>query len=229
MTQEFIPFGCGFYSTADAARLLKISAYKIRRWLGGYRYRKAGELREVAPLWVPQFTDEEGTIELDFHDLMEVRFVAAFVAAGLNLRVIRHCLNYARHCVGQDRPFISRRFKTDGKTIFLTGVAQMGDNSLLDLKNAQYVIRQVIEQTFRDLDIVDDEVRSWRPFDGKETIIVDPHYVFGQPMVAGYHVPTVVLAQAVKVEGSERAAADIYEVPVELVRDAVAYEHMLAA
>jgi len=228
-TDNITYIGRGFYTTAEAARLLKMPAVNIRRWLGGYSYKKNGETREIAPLWTPQFPLEEGGIELDFYDLAELRFVSAFLRAGLKLPAIRNCLNHARQCGFSERPFLNGRFKTDGKTIFLESAEKADKSSLLDLKNKQYAITEVIQKTFRDLDIANDMVYRWRPFGGKKSIIIDPQYAFGQPIIADYAVPTAALAQAAESEGSEKAAAEVYELPVRHVHDAVLYERSLAA
>jgi DNA-binding transcriptional MerR regulator/uncharacterized protein (DUF433 family) len=221
--------GIGFYSTSEASRLLDISVRNIRRWLGGYDYRHRGELLHVAPLWTPQLPRHDDHIELSFRDLIELRFVQEFIKAGLGLKTIRHCLAYARDCVNDERPFSTRRFQTDGKTIFLESATASGDETLLDLKQKQYTIKEVIERTFKDLDIENDAVSRWRPFKGKSSIIIDPALVFGQPTTAIYNVPTIALAQAVTAEGSDKAVSALYEVPLSVVRDAVAFEEMLAA
>lgn len=227
--EKTIPIGIGYYTAGDAARLLNIPARNVRRWLGGYDYVHEGRTLHSEPLWEPQLPSEEGHIELGFRDLIELRFVGAFLDAGLGLKTVRHCLAYARECVEDDRPFSTRRFQTDGKTIFLESVNSGGDESLLDLKKRQYTIKTVIERTFKDLDIDNETVSRWRPFNGKASIIIDPELVFGQPTTAKYNVPTVALAQAVDAEGSERAVAKLYEVPLSVVKDAVAFEASLAA
>lgn len=230
MTHSAAPaLGIGFYTAGDAARLLGVSARSIRRWLGGYNYTQNGEKRRVEPLWEPQLPRDDDHIELGFRDLIELRFVNAFLNAGLGLKTIRHCLDYARQCVDDDRPFSTRRFRTDGKTIFLESASTAGDESLLDLKNEQYAIKTVIERTFKDLDIDNDAVSRWRPYKGKPSIVIDPEFVFGQPTTAKYNVPTIALAQAVKAEGSAKAVASLFEVPLSVVRDAVAFEASLAA
>ncbi len=77
----------------------------------------------MAPLWPVQVVaDEVEGLELGFRDLIELRFVAAFVNAGVGLKAIRNCLVYAREVVADDRPFSTRRFKTDGRTIFLESI-----------------------------------------------------------------------------------------------------------
>lgn len=229
MREEASTLGIGFYSTSEAARLLNMPAKNIRRWLGGYSYRQNGQVIQVEPLWTPQLPKFDDHIELGFRDLIELRFVQEFINAGLGLKTIRHCLDYARDCVNDDRPFSTRRFQTDGKTIFLESATSSGDESLLDLKQRQYTIKAVIERTFKDLDIDDDRVSRWRPYKGKPSIIIDPSLVFGQPTTAEYNIPTITLAQAVVAEGSQKAVSLLYELPLSVVRDAVAFEEMLAA
>ena len=56
------------------------------------------------------------------------------------------------------------------------------------------VFKQVVEQTFRDFDLVDGSVVQWRPFSGKPSIVIDPARSFGKPLAAEYGVPTIALA-----------------------------------
>lgn len=221
--------GVGSYTVPEAARLTKAPARNIRRWLGGYSYRTNGLKATAPPLWTPQIPRMDDHIELGFRDLIEVLFVQAFVDVGLSLKTIRSCLEYARECAGDDRPFSTRRFKTDGRTIFLESLRQSGEAELLDLKQRQYVFEHVVERSFKDLDICDDAVIRWRPYNGKESIVVDPTRSFGQPIAADFGVPTIVLADAVKVETSVERVAKLYDIPAAVVRDAAKFEASLRA
>lgn len=221
--------GIGLYTVGDAAHLLKAQARTVRRWMEGYEYRRKGESHRVAPLWEPDLTHSEGGVELSFRDLIELRFVQAFTGIGLDLRTIRACLEAARSAMGSDRPFSSGRFRTDGKRIFLELASGTDDPALLDLKNRQYVFSKIVEQTFKDLDLEDGLVARWRPYKGKESIVVDPQRSFGQPVAAAYGVPTIVLAEAVKAEGSVARVASLYEVDPSVVRDAIHFHEELAA
>lgn len=90
------------------------------------------------------------------------------------------------------------------------------------------VFRQVIEPTFRDLDLADGSVVQWRPFNGKPSIVIDRGRSFGKPLAAEYGVPTSALVRA-KAENSVRRAASLFEVPIAVVNDAVAFERSLMA
>jgi uncharacterized protein (DUF433 family) len=224
-----IPLGIGYYTVPEAARLLEMSARSINRWLGGYYYADHGKRVSMEALWTPQLPRIDGHVEIGFRDLIELRFVHAFVKAGLGLKTIRLCLEYARECVDDERPFSTRRFRTDGRTIFLDTLNQHGSNELLDLKRHQYVLARVIESSFKDLDIDSATVTRWRPFRGKPSIVIDPTRAFGQPIAARTGVPTATLADAVKAEGSIERVVRLFEVSSQVVRDAVNFEKRLLA
>ena len=222
---EFVDLGS--YTAAEAARLLRVHPSSLQRWIAGYGYRAKGETRRARPLVAPHFAFGDRT-ELAFRDLVELKFVKAFVDAGVSTHAVRRCLDHAREIIGDPQPFATRRFRTDGRTIFLQSNDGAGD-SVLDLRQRQYVLPAVIEQTFRDLDIEADVVVRWRPHRGKESIVIDPRRAFGQPIAALSGVPTVVLAESVVAEGSIERTARIFEVPVAVIRDAVHFEQSLAA
>ena len=239
LLQQPIPLGIGYYSVADAARLLRRPARVIRRWMGGHTYFLSGEKRTVPPLWSPQLPTNDNHIELGFRDLIEMRFVAAFVDQGLALHTIRVCLDTAREVVGQEHPFSTGRFKTDGKRIFVetvhrleigqAGTSSLAEAELLDLKSRQYTFPAIIQRTFRDLDIEADAVARWRPFNGKASIVLDPARAFGQPILADFGIPTAAISGALSAEGDAMRVAFLYDVPVGLVRDAARFENELAA
>lgn len=224
---EFV--GVGLYSLVDAAQLLKAPPRKLRRWMDGYDYKEDDSLHHVAPLWMPDIPKIDNQIKLSFRDLIELRFVRAFLEKGIDIRAVRNCIDYARQCMNTDRPFSSGRFRTDGRTIFLESLEAACEPKLLDLKEKQYVFKQVVEQSFKDLDLAGDIVTRWRPYRGKDSIVVDPTRSFGQPVASASGVPTIVLAEAVKAEGSQTRVAAMYEVEKSVVQDAVRFQEELLA
>lgn len=232
MTKQMRPHefvGQGLYTAPEAARLLKASPATVRRWLEGHSYIRAGKRHVADPLWRPQLGKVDDQLSLTFRDLIELRFVKAFVDQGLSLQAVRACLSLAKECVQADQPFSTGRFRTDGKTIFLEGIAGSNDPELIDLRKKQYAFKSVIERTFKDLDIEADEVLSWRPFNGKASIVVDPERSFGQPVATTSGVPTAALADAVQAEGSVARVAALYQVDKAVVADAVKFQEGLDA
>lgn len=222
--------GKGLYTLNEAATLIGGQRRSIRRWMEGYDYKRGHETHHHSePLWEPDIPEFDDHVELSFRDLIELRFIHAFSQAGIGLKAIRNCLEYARDCVQSDRPFSSGRFRTDGKTIFLESLECATDPKLLDLRQKQYVFKSVVERTFRDLDLEDELVVRWRPYRGKESIVIDPHRSFGQPIASASGVPTVTLADAVEAEGSVARVATLFEVDPSVIKDAVRYEQELRA
>ena len=224
-----IPFDVGSYTAAEAARLLRTPVRNIRRWMAGYEHGPRDDRKFSPPLWTSQLAFVDEQLEIGFRDLIELRFVKAFVDAGVGLLAIRNCLARARECVQDDRPFSTRQFRTDGRTIFLETFEESKEPTLLDLKSRQYVFKRVFEESFKDLDIEDDAVARWRPFNGKRSIVIDPTRSFGQPVAAEFGIPTIVLSDTAKAEGSAARAAHLFNVPLSVVRDAIKFEEGLLA
>ena len=216
---------------SEAARLLHIPALNIRRWIGGYSFKNENSSykAQMPPLWRLQHPKYENHLELGFKDLIELKFVKEFLGHGLTMRTIRTCLEQASKEIDDSHPFTTRRFESDGKTIFLKSLGKQGETKLLDLKRKQFAFEKIIEQSFKDLDIKAGSVSSWRPFNGKASIVVDPARSFGQPIAVDYGIPTITLSQTAESEGSISAASRWYDVPLHVVRDAVAFEKSLLA
>lgn len=116
----------------------------LRRWLRGYTYRAARNVVATsAPVWQRQLPDIDGAPGLGFLDLIEARFVDAFRKHAVSWRVIRLCAERASDLIGSDHPFSSRRFRTDGHTIFAEVVDQAGEKQLLDLARSQLAFGRV--------------------------------------------------------------------------------------
>jgi uncharacterized protein (DUF433 family) len=234
--------GRGVYGAAEALRLINfrrkfeastarsISRQTIARWLRGYDYTRNGEIRHSDPLWQPDYINEDDTLELSFRDLIELRFVKTFRDYGLTLPTIRECFMRAVEAVDDDRPFSTRKFRTDGKTIFLEITHDVREGELLDLRRRQGAFHSVIAPSLHDLEFDADIVARWFPLGkGRRTIVIDPAHAFGRPIVVDGGVPVEVLADAVEIEGSPQKVAKLYDVPLAAVRDAVSFHQRLAA
>jgi uncharacterized protein (DUF433 family) len=236
--------GRGIYATAEALQLVNfqrladeshkhtVSMQTITRWLCGYDYEIEGETRHLDPLWRPDYAQANANrlIELSFRDLVELRFVKTFRDQGLSLQTIRVCFGRAVEAVQDERPFSTRRFRTDGKTIFLEITSDVKEGELLDLKRRQSAFHRILAPSFRDLEFDAEVVARWFPLGAsRRNIVVDPARAFGRPIVAAGGVPTEIIVQAVKIEGSPERVAALYEVPLPAVRDALEFQRHLAS
>lgn len=230
--------GRGAYGAAEGLRLLNfsrsnapvrhVSRNTVARWLRGYDFGTDGE-GHSEPLWHPDYSNEDNLIEFSFRDLIELRFVKAFRDIGLALPTIRECYQRAAEEVHDDRPFSTRKFRTDGKTIFLEITEGIQETKLVDLRRRQNVFRTIVEPSLKDLEFDASAVARWFPLGiSRKSIIIDPTRAFGRPIAAS-GIPTEVLSRAVTVEGSVAKVVHLYNVSTAEVKDAVAFEKRLAA
>jgi uncharacterized protein (DUF433 family) len=230
--------GTGFYSLAEAARLVGVPARYIARWLYGYSYttpdkNQGKQWHFAAPLWKTEYaTDSFSERVIGFRDLLELRIVWAFVDRGLPLLVVRRCLETAREVYG-DYPLTTHKFCTDGKTVFMQVMRDGMEKELLDLRKRQLVFSDVIKPSlYSGIEYDGDIARRWYP-EGKNrrNIVLDPQQQFGKPVVADIGVPTEALFSNYKVEGGDQAAlnivARIFDMPVRKVLAAVQFEEHL--
>jgi DNA-binding transcriptional MerR regulator len=230
--------GRGAYGATEGLRLLNfsrsnapvrhVSRNTVARWLRGYDFGTDGE-GHSEPLWHPDYSNEDNLIEFSFRDLIELRFVKAFRDIGLALPTIRECYQRAAEEVHDERPFSTRKFRTDGKTIFLEITEGIQEAKLVDLRRRQNVFRTIVEPSLKDLEFDASAVARWFPLGiARKSIIIDPTRAFGRPIAAS-GVPTEVLSRAVTVEGSVAKVGRLYNVSTAEVKDAVAFEKRLAA
>lgn len=219
-------YGIGIYTAPEAARMVGMGAQTLRRWVQGYAHKGKDDRPQHEPaLWTPQYDpDAADAVLLGFRDLIEARIVNALRKKRIGLPTIRVCMERAKEIVGQERPFSTSQFKTDGKNIFLEITRDLDEPELIDLKHKQGVFRRVVEPSLADLDFGVDGAERWWLLHGRKTIVADPERSFGQPIIADHGIATATIAQALKAEGSIDKVARLYEIKPRLVKDAIAYE-----
>jgi len=226
------------YSLSEAARLIGVPSRQLNRWLFGYHYTKGqGAARSSSwspPLWKPALSEQEFDEKvISFHDLLEVRFVHAFVQYGVPLPVVRRCLESAQQIWSVKYPFTTLKFKTDGRTIFGEALRQAEkERALVDLRNKQHVFREIINPSlYAGIQYHQDQASKWYPMPKREGIVLDPSRQFGSPIVEAAGTPTDILHASYVAEGGNEAAikttAAIYDIQPRLVRSAVRFEENL--
>jgi len=222
--------GVGIYSVPEAARLTGVSSQRIRRWLQGYEFRSAGETRRSPAVWTPDLPVIGGVLALSFRDLMEIRFVDAFLERGVSWKTLRAAEAAAAMEIHSSHPFSTRKFKAYGRTILYEFATAEGERRLLELVEGQYNIPAVVgPHLYSGVVFSKSRAVKWFPLAGSQRVVLDPKRSFGQPIVVPESVPTKILAQAFRAEGSIERVARWFVVDPQSVEDAVEYENKLAA
>jgi uncharacterized protein (DUF433 family) len=218
----------GLYTVPEAARLTRISTGKIRRWLRGYDFKSGQHRRHSDAVWQGELKPIENKLALSFRDLLELRFVDAFIRAGVSWRTMRRAHERAHHQLKTTHPFCSNRIFTDGRSILLRQGEEDSDQALVNLANNQVEFTRLVEPFRKELEFSGADVLWW-PLGRDREVVIDPRRNFGQPTVTKSGVPTEVLARSVKTNGSIEAVSHWFEVSDREVRDALEFETRLAA
>ena len=232
--------GIGLYPLREAARLVQLDQRTARRWAEGYRHRYKGQERFSAAVMQLALPVATQGADLTFPELLTLRLVRAFRAAGLGLPTIKRVAAKAAADFGLPTPFASRRFRTDGQRVFVElGQEQAANDGpnipprerrLIDVLTGQHQFAEVVEPSlFVNVEWRDDDLASaWWPLGKDRQVLLDPRVLFGAPRLADTSVPTATVAAAVAAEGGGDVAittvADWYGVSFQAALDAVRYE-----
>ena len=232
-------FGLGLFPLPDAARLAQLDPRTARRWAEGYPFTHKGE-KHFSPGVMPLSLERiGGQRDLTFAELLTLRLVKAFKGAGLSLPTIKRVAVRAASDFGLEMPFITRRFRTDGRKIFieLQAATQANDelvittheHKLIEVLSGQHQFAEVVEPSlFANVDWHDDLASRWWPLGKTYAVAIDPQVMFGAPHIAKTRVPTSVIADAVRAEGGGQTAiqsvGEWHGLTPEQVQDAVRFE-----
>lgn len=212
--------GVGLYTPTEAARLLRIPAATLSRWLRGHQ--SSGKAYD--PLWAPQVNLGDGSLHLGFRDLIEARTANEFIKAGLSPQAVRRAILLARDLVKDGWPLSTTRFRTDGKSIFFEEIQEDGNRRLIDLLKGQYAFPKIMERSLKNVDFDGITPSQWWIEGRRSGIVIDPARSFGQPIDDESSIPTTVLANAFKVAGNARRVARDWEISERSVHRAVEFE-----
>lgn len=220
--------GAGIYTVPEASRLTRVSSARIRRWLKGYDFKSRRQRHHSNPVWTGQFAAIEDKLAVGFKDLMEIRFVNAFLEQGVSWKTMRDAHIAAKRKLGTDHPFCTHKLGTDGRAILLQQAEKSGDTCLINITNDQHEFERIVTPFLKEMEF-DRGTTRWWPLGRKRQVVVDPVRNLGQPTVNRSGVPTRILARSVEANGSVESVASWFEVAPEEVRDAVEFEQTLAA
>jgi DNA-binding transcriptional MerR regulator/uncharacterized protein (DUF433 family) len=221
----------GIYTIPEASRLTGVSTSRIRRWLKGYDFKTKHDRHHSAPVWRKQLDPLHGSLAVGFKDLMEIRFIDAFLDRGVSWKTMRAAHAAAQQKFQTSHPFCTNKFATDGRSVLLQEARAAGDKVLLNLANNQQEFECIVTPFLKELEFTDGtNLVRWWPLGRERQVVVDPARNFGQPSAALAGVPTRVLSRSVKANGgSIEQVALWYEITPMEVRDAIEFEHQLAA
>ena len=235
-----IPVGVGFYSRAEAARLLKVTPSRLNRWIRGYTYklRHEGESyteRQKSPVLCIVLPTLDSVLALSFVELIELRVIKAFTDKGLSLQGVRIAAERAIELFHTPHPFASRRVFTDGDLVFaefgapnrrdLPDLIELTKGKHLQIHSGVLLEGYLDEVSFSQTTLLADR---WWPLSKDFPVVLDPKVAFGAPIIEGTATRTEVIAGTARAMSTD-AAANLYQLQKRQVEAAVQFEDLLAA
>jgi uncharacterized protein (DUF433 family) len=221
--------GKGAYTVGDATRLSGVPGPRIHRWLQGRSREYRGETVRDEPLWVAELPEFDGGLYLGFRDLVELRMVDAFRSQHISLPYLRKVVQAARDIIGDDHPFSTSLFKTDGRSLYLEVLSRTDEPKLIEFLSGQHAFHSIVSSGLKDIRFEGGVASHWVPEAGKGEVVIDPKRSFGEPLLTRYGVPTITIQ---KMSQTGRTVAQIssdFEIDPKSVRAAIAFESRLAA
>jgi uncharacterized protein (DUF433 family) len=219
------PVGGGFYTMAEATRLLGLAnPGRVRDWV-------VGRQRGLGPVLARQYEPLAGVQEVGFWDLIEVRFIEHFRRHGIPLQSLRRAAQTARQLWKVQHPFATSKaqFMSDRQSVFEATARDENDTALLNLVTRQYAMYVVIEEVL-DKGITFDPASGlaaeFRPrASAFPNVVISPIVAFGQPCIRPIAVPTATIFNTWKSEdGDYQAVSDWFGIDESLAKQAVEFE-----
>ena len=224
MTREVSTLGA--YTFADAARYVRAPVATVRAWFLGTK-TGWGVFHPVLQM------DDSRHRMLSFRNLVELHVLNSIRKRHrVTLYRVRIAIEILSESWKSEHPLAEQDILTDGYELFarvsglLTNVSDHDKQIHLDK-----VLRAALQRIERH---PAGEARKLFPFPTAEvesaeprTIEINPSIQFGRPCLAGTGVPTEIVYQ--RHQGGDEAdiLADDYEIPLELIREAIRFEQDL--
>ena len=218
----------GIYEVPEAARYLhatlgtretdfKIPSGKLIRWI------RFG-------LTDPNLVTLPGRqMLITFEDLVSLRVISLLRAHGYSFKKIRDAEKYLRQLTGYHRPFATERLWVEAKGAsniyadigrFLIAASKGGQMAFLDLVHRNLI--DVHGMTFNTRRVAS----TWAPRPG---ILLHPKIQFGRSCIAGTRIPTTDIAGMVRAGDKVEYLAKSYDIEIDQIKRAIAWEAELAA
>lgn len=213
--------GTGIYTIPEVATILNLPQSKVRRWMS--EYWNESFIRE------DNFKFSDGTgreLVTNFHTLIEFFTFYQLRLNGVSAQKIVTAHEVLANFLKTNYPFATSNILTDGKNVLFNG--EIGEIIKAD-KTLQIVIKEVFEPFCRKIDFDKNQLAErFFPLGKKHEVIIDPHRQFGQPVIGTTNILTETVFHLYKGGESTNVIANIYDLTLEQVKDAI-YYHRNAA
>jgi uncharacterized protein (DUF433 family) len=211
--------GRGIYTIPDMAAILDIRYQKVSRWISTFWNDRFGSQYGHQYSWYVDLTKA-----VNFHTMIELFIFYQLNNAGVTTREIIKAHQILADQYKTNYPFATKSIvdciRTDGKRILF----EQKDGSIYSVDIAKQFKLNFIKDFFKNLEFGSDSIatRLW-PLGKDRSILCDPKFQFGQPIIAGKNILVDVIYEMVLAGDSIDFVADIYDLTRKQVEDALEY------
>jgi len=214
------------YSLSDVDRLLVLPSGTARRWIDGY---DRGGVHYPPVIRAERTRDEEVT----WGEFVETRLLAEFRARGASMHRLRPAVvrlreEFGEYPLAHARPFLD----VEGRELVRhvqREVGITGEEMLVVVRSGQAMMSAPVQRFVDDLRYGGDndrEASAVVPVKFGGLVTLDPLHQYGRPVVRA--VPTDVVAEQFRAGESTEMIADLFDLTVAQVEQALRFELSLA-
>ncbi|MBK9097540.1 MAG: DUF433 domain-containing protein [bacterium] len=214
--------GSGIYTIPDISRLLRINRRKVNRYISEYWDERLG--RKLFSDTYSWSTDKRNKA-VNFYVLIELFTFFQLQEKGVNTKTILKARSSISKELGVEYPFASSQLLTDGKRIWYEFKDDLVSADGSSQTNFVRIIKSFAEKIeFRE----DDLAKRFWPAGKENSIIVDPHHQFGQPIIRGTNVNAEALFSMYRSGEPIEAIGILYDLSQKEVNDAIEFYRVAA-
>ncbi|MCW1916364.1 DUF433 domain-containing protein [Luteolibacter sp. GHJ8] len=218
------PWQRGIYTIPDASLILKLPADRLRRWVTGREHEESRHF----PAGNLESRGQGKDRHLSFLTLIELFTIDRLRKQGLTMLTLRKVRDELSQRFHTEFPFALEGLMISGKMV----LKELGDAALLELgTNGQTAFNKLVTPFCERLDFSPATKFASRYFPlGKEKpIVVDPKHAFGKPTIVGTNITTEAICSMLRSGDSSEDIAEAFQVSLEHVSVARAFEMKRAA
>ncbi len=213
-----LKIGIGIYTPSEIARILRIPAYKVNRWINKYWDGRFGKSFNQKYSW-----SINNSKAVSFHTLIEFAVMMQFAEAGVKTSIVLKAHQELSVFFNTAFPFATKevieQIQTDGKRIFLEN-----NKSIISLDGNKQFNLYFIKMFFKNIDFNEDNLayRLW-PLGKEKSILIDPERKFGHPVINGFNIYPETIFNLFKAGETKEYIAYLYDITTKQIQDAIDY------
>jgi len=207
--------GYGVYTIPDISKLLGIDRRKVNRYISEYWDERTGrKLFNDSYSW----QTDKSTKAVNFFVLIELFSFFRLQELGVKTRKILKSREQMAEELKVEYPFASAPLLTDGNKIWY----KFEEDIVNADGSSQTNFVKIIESFAKKVDFRPDNLAErFYPAGKSNSIVVDPHHQFGQPVIKGTNVNTEVIFSMYQSGEPIKAIGILYDLTEKEVNDAV--------